>query len=129
MLDNVFARLKQEIAIDGARGTCIDDVWAHVKVITTSEIVQREGELSTPVNIDMAYKCYVWRFIRRFPELLFYEKLDRTGQNEDDLNDNNSENDLIESSDNSCDGKVRPFTQLKAIYIYLKKDFLFDESN
>ncbi|KAI9007929.1 hypothetical protein CLU79DRAFT_849605 [Phycomyces nitens] len=112
MLENVFARLKQEIAIDGFKGTCINEIWNHVKAIATHEIVQREGELSTPMNLDMAYKCYVWRFIRHFQELVFYEKLDKANQTSDQLEDDQDENDT-DSSDTGCDGRVKPFCQLK----------------
>lgn len=73
MLDILISRLKEEIAIDGSSGCCIDQVWEYVETISKA-IAEESGATITPL-VDEKYKAFIWNYLKLEKELEFYENI------------------------------------------------------
>ncbi|KAI7865321.1 hypothetical protein BDF14DRAFT_1997200 [Spinellus fusiger] len=75
MLDSIFTKIKEEVAIRGYQGICIEEVWSIVENETIRKIKERGATEDPTPTIDMAYKNYVWKFMRIIKEINYYEKI------------------------------------------------------
>ncbi|KAI8342996.1 hypothetical protein BC941DRAFT_410175 [Chlamydoabsidia padenii] len=109
MLDKVISRLKEEVAMDGYKGTSISDLWALVKRFLGDEINNHKHNNSTTIIepvVDLAYKKFFWRQFRSVSNLSFFnnDQLEIVEQQLKDSGAGEEEKDDIELDYNFIQG-------------------------
>ncbi|KAI8370628.1 uncharacterized protein BYT42DRAFT_647852 [Radiomyces spectabilis] len=73
MLDSILLGLRDEIAIDGEQGTQLSTIWQYFRQIQMDKAKDLTGTAVEPV-MDLAYKAFVWKFLRTLEGLTFVEE-------------------------------------------------------
>ncbi|KAI9302161.1 hypothetical protein BJ944DRAFT_124919 [Cunninghamella echinulata] len=70
-MDKILLRLKEEVAMDGYRGTSIKDMWDYIQRFIKEN---NEMDKDTQPAIDMNYKNFFWPNLRYANELFFFSE-------------------------------------------------------
>ncbi|KAI8640410.1 hypothetical protein BD408DRAFT_419851 [Parasitella parasitica] len=95
MLDTLLSRLKEEIAIDGTKGSSIDTVWKYAELV--SKEIAKQSDLSIQPTIDASYKAFIWNYLKQEAELEFYEDTVESASLYTQIDDATLEQDIIDA--------------------------------